>query len=191
MEKGTKTKKKKTRKELEEQLNRYAARVEELEARVAELEQERKQQEDRYLRLLADFDNYRKAQEQRWKQMVGVATENLMMALIPVLDAFEEARRAMQKATDTDALRKGVEMIHRRMLGVLTREGLEMLGEEGEPFDPSRHEVLEVVNREDLPENTVARVLQRGYRLNGKLLRPARVQVTRATGTTETDKKEG
>jgi len=191
MAEKSQTRKSRTKKELEEQLARCEGRLQELEARLQELEQERAQQEDRYLRVLADFDNFRKTQEQRWKQMVGVATENLMMALIPVLDAFEEARRAMLQATDTEALRRGVDMIHRQLIEVLTREGLEVVGQEGEPFDPSLHEVLDVVEREDVPENAVVRVLQRGYRLNGKLLRPARVQVARSVARPEDEKKEG
>ena len=142
------------------------------------LRQEVEDWKDRYLRVLADFDNYRKAQEQRWKLAVDTANERLIRDLLVVLDHFEQALRAMENAQDVEAVRKGVEMIFRQLQDILAREGLERVDGVGQ-FDPALHEALDVVERPDLPDGAIVEVLQPGYRLKGKLLRPARVRVNR------------
>lgn len=142
------------------------------------LRKEMEDWKDRYLRVLADFDNYRKAQEQRWKLAVDTANERLIRDLLVVLDHFEQALAAMEQASDVEAIRKGVEMIYRQFRDLLIREGLERVDGEG-TFDPSIHEALDVVARPDLPDGAIVEVLQPGYRLKGKLLRPARVRVNR------------
>ncbi len=151
---------------------------ERLEREVEALQGEIASWKERYLRTLADFDNYRKAQEQRWKLAVDTANERLIRDLLVVLDHFEQALQAMDGAADVEAVRRGVEMIYRQLQNLLEKEGLERVDAKG-LFDPSFHEALDVVEREDLPDGAIVDVLQPGYRLKGKLLRPARVRVNR------------
>lgn len=151
---------------------------ERLEQEISNLRQEVASWKDRYLRTLADFDNYRKAQEQRWKMVVDTANERLIQDLLKILDHFEHALDAMSKATDVESIRTGVSMIYRQLRGLLEKEGVERI-DTPEIFDPSLHEALDVTEREDLPDGAVVEVLQAGYRLKGKLIRPAKVRVNR------------
>ena len=128
-------------------------------------------------RLQADFENYRKRVLREQTALVGRATEGLVEQLLPVLDSFELALANLGSDTDVDSLRKGVELVYAELIGVLERSGLEPIAALGEPFDPNVHEA---VMQDDGPgEPRVGGVLRTGWKLKGRVLRPAMVKVTR------------
>ena len=128
-------------------------------------------------RLQADFENYRKRVLREQTALVERATEGLLEQLLPVVDSFELALANLDSDTDVDSLRKGVELVYAEFLGVLERAGLEPIAALGEPFDPNVHEA---VMQDDGPgEPRVGGVLRTGWKLKGRVLRPAMVKVTR------------
>lgn len=129
---------------------------------------------DRYLRTLADFENFRKRSEREKDDFKRYALVGVIRDLLPVIDNFE---RALEHAEEDDEFHKGVALIYKQLFDVLQRNGLKPIGESGVRFDPNIHEA--VVREEDpsVPSHTVVAVLQKGYFLYDRLLRPALVKV--------------
>jgi molecular chaperone GrpE len=135
------------------------------------------QAQERYLRTLADFDNYRKRVE-RERDEIGVAAKrDLLLGLLDLADSFERAVASAAGSDGEDPLAAGFLAIYRQLQRLLASHGVTTFESAGEPFDPERHEAVGVVDADDVPEGHVARELGRGYLWNGRLLRPARVQV--------------
>jgi molecular chaperone GrpE len=128
-------------------------------------------------RLQADFENYRKRVLREQTALVERATEGLVEQLLPVLDSFELALANLNSDTDVESLRKGVELVYAELIGVLERSGLEPIAALGEPFDPNVHEA--VMQDDGAGEPRVGGVLRTGWKLKGRVLRPAMVKVTR------------
>jgi molecular chaperone GrpE len=147
---------------------------------VADIDQLQRERDDLLgtsQRLQADFENYRKRVLREQTALVERATEGLIERLLPVVDSFELAIANIGGDTDVESLRKGVELVYAELLGVLERAGLEPINAQGEPFDPNVHEA---VMQEDGPgEPRVGGVLRSGWKLKGRVLRPAMVKVTR------------
>ena len=147
---------------------------------VADIDQLQRERDDLLgtsQRLQADFENYRKRVLREQTALVERATEGLLEQLLPVVDSFELAIANIGGDTDVESLRKGVELVYAELLGVLERAGLEPINAQGEPFDPNVHEA---VMQEDGPgEPRVGGVLRSGWKLKGRVLRPAMVKVTR------------
>ena len=129
---------------------------------------------DRYLRTLADFENYRKRAEREKADFQRYALAGVIRDLLPVIDNFD---RALEHAEEGDEFHKGVALIYKQLFEVLQRHGLKPISESGVRFDPNIHEA--VVREEDpsVPSHTVVAVLQKGYFLHDRLLRPAMVKV--------------
>jgi molecular chaperone GrpE len=129
---------------------------------------------DRYLRTLADFDNFRKRAEREKQDFRKYAVAETIRDLLPVLDNFD---RALDHAEQGDDFHKGVLLIYKQLYDVLQRHGLKPIEESGVHFDPNIHEA--VVREEDasVPSHTVTAILQKGYFLHDRLLRPAMVKV--------------
>lgn len=138
-----------------------------------QLAEQKLQLEEQHLRLQADFDNYRKRSRGERDEVVKMANSRLIGDLLPVLDNFERAVAALPE----DAGREGVQLIHRQLLEVLGAAGLAQIEAVGADFDPQFHEA--VLQTDEGPEQTgkVIAEAQKGYLLNGKLLRPSLVQV--------------
>jgi len=158
----------------------------EAEARIAELERERDERLDDLRRLAADFDNYRKRAVRDQESLVARAHERLMKALLPVLDDLERALEAASKHEEAK-LEEGVELVARELRAALEREGLEEIETDGR-FDPHVHEAL-LSQPSEHEEGSVLEVLQKGYRLGDRVLRPARVVVSQ--GAPEPQTQEG
>jgi molecular chaperone GrpE len=150
-------------------------RVEELERRLAEVEVERDQRLADLQRVAADFDNYRKRAVRDQEALVARAHERLVKQLLPVLDNLE---RAVVSAAEhqEEQVREGVELIARELHDALRREGLEEIETDGR-FNPHVHEAL-LTQPSEAEEGSVIEVLQKGYRLGDRVLRPARVAVS-------------
>lgn len=146
-----------------------------LAAALAEAEAKR----DEYLRdlqrLAADFDNFRKRVARDQEALVARAAERLVKELLPVLDDLERAAESVAKAAEA-GVAEGVAMVQRGLAGALGKEGLRELEAHGQPFDPHCHEAL-LQQPSEAPEGTVIQILQKGYRLGDRVLRPARVVV--------------
>lgn len=158
-----------------------AADAEELAAEVVEGDLDRLLGERDEMRALAqqiqaDFENYRKQALRRETAIVERASESLVEALLPVLDSFDAAVTQLPPDTD-EGVRKGVELVFAQLVGVLERAGLERIESDGTPFDPNEHEA--VLHEEGDGEPTVAATMRTGYRLKGRVLRPAMVKVTK------------
>jgi len=138
-------------------------------------EQELARTREAMLRLRAEMDNREKRLEREMARTRKFALEALLRDLVPVMDSIDQALAADDAAGDEH----GMALVRRQAVKVLGEHGLEVLDPEGQPFDPSWHEAVATEPRDDVEPDTVARVLQRGYRLNERLIRPARVIVAR------------
>ena len=145
---------------------------------------------DRFLRATADLDNYRKRVAREREELVRAANERVVAALLPVLDNLERALAAAETVTGTapaagpatgpDPLLDGVKQIQVQFRRTLEQFGLqEIAAHAGHPFDPNVHEAISHVEHPDHPEGAVTQQLQRGYKLADRLLRPARVVVSK------------
>lgn len=141
---------------------------------------------DRYLRTLADFENFRKRSEREKEDFRRYALVGVIRDLLPVIDNFD---RALEHAEEGDEFHKGVALIYKQLFDVLQRHGLKTISESGVRFDPNIHEA--VVREEDpsVPSHTVVAILQKGYFLHDRLLRPAMVKV--AVGGPEENESAG
>ncbi|MFY0992202.1 nucleotide exchange factor GrpE [Halomonas sp. C05BenzN] len=151
-----------------------AARVEELEQSVAEAK-------DQALRAAAEAQNVRRRAEQEAEKARKFALEKFVRELLPVVDSLEKALEAMGEDA-TEAHREGVSMTLKMQHDVLGKFGVEVVEPHGEPFDPQYHEAMAMVPNPELEPNTVMEVMQKGYLLNGRLVRPAMVVVSQAAG---------
>lgn len=138
--------------------------------------------EDRQLRLTAEFENFRRRTLKEKQDTFKYGHQNLVKDLLATVDNLERAVVHVEGNKDGDfqSLLQGVELVQRELLGVLSKHGVERIEAEGQPFDPAVHEAMAQVPRPDLPANTVIQVLQTGYMLRDRMLRPARVVVSKA-----------
>lgn len=156
-----------------------------LEKAVDEVEvarQEAKDAVDRFVRLQADWENFRRRTRLEREVEKGRAAEGLVTGLLPVLDDMERAvDHARQNTADDEQFIQfvdGVQQIHDKMVGILAKDGVEVIDPAGEPFDPLAHQAVGREENADVYEDTVAQVYQKGYRMGGKVIRTAMVTVT-------------
>ena len=138
------------------------------------LRAENQQLKDRYLRTLADFENFRKRNEREKADFFKHALGQVLKDILPVLDNFD---RALEHAEEGDEFHKGVLLIYKQLFDVLEKHGLKPIDETGVHFDPNIHEAVIREEDESVPSHTVVTVLQKGYFLHDRLLRPALVKV--------------
>jgi molecular chaperone GrpE len=135
--------------------------------------------QERYLRTLAEFDNFRRRTARERDDWRRLAQEELLREILPVLDNFDRALAAAPApgVDDAGGFRAGVELIHRDFLNALERLGVRPFSAVGEAFDPQRHEAVARVERGDVADHTVVGEAQRGFLFRDRVLRPARVVV--------------
>jgi molecular chaperone GrpE len=138
------------------------------------LHEENRDLKDRYLRTLADFENYRKRSDREKGDYYKHALADLLKDLLPVLDNFD---RALEHAEGGDEFHKGVLLIYKQLYSTLQKYGLRPIEQANVPFDPKIHEAVIREENPSVPSNTVVAVLQKGYFLHDRLLRPAMVKV--------------
>ena len=132
---------------------------------------------DRFLRLQAEFDNYKKRSYKERVEFIKFANEGLILELLAILDNFERGIKAAELKKDFDLLHQGVDMISKQLHVLLESKGLNRIKSVGERFDPHKHEAVEVIEDEKAQEDVVVDELQPGYTLNGRIIRPAKVKV--------------
>lgn len=146
-------------------------------SKVAELEAKLDEAENRYLRLQADFDNFRRRSRLDLEASAKYRAQNLVTDLLPAIDSFE---RAMQMDTDNEqakSLLKGMDMVYQGLLAALKKEGVEPIEAVGQEFDPHRHQAVMQDNDENYGSNIVVAELQKGYMLKDRVIRPSMVKV--------------
>ena len=154
------------------------AKIEELEKKVAELENKTAKDKDDYLRLMAEFDNYRRRTSQEKLELVSMASTDTIKGLLPVLDDCERALKVLNESKDSDAAKEGTELIYHKLMAYLQSKGLAVIEAQNETFDTDLHEAVAqfpVQNEEQ--KGKVFDVVQTGYTLNGKVIRFAKVVV--------------
>lgn len=170
--------------DFDDEVTEVEAAVAEAEAAVesdlSQLEGERNELMDTLRRVQADFENYRKRVQREQMTLVERATERLVEDLLPVLDSFDGALGSFGSADtpEQEKLRNGVQGIHSQFVAVLQKAGLERIDADGAQFDPNEHEA--VMQDDGSGEPHVAETMRTGYRLKGRVVRPAMVRVTRA-----------
>ena len=128
----------------------------------------------RYLRLMADFQNYKKRVEKEKSDLYSYANEKLISELLAVVDNFE---RALEQEAGDDGFKEGMEMIFKQLGDVLEKSGLAEILALGEEFDPNFHNAVMTEETEEYESGKVSGVMQKGYTLNGKVIRPSMVKV--------------
>ncbi len=145
---------------------------------VAELEEQLAAANEARLRALAEFQNYRRRTDEERESLKSFLLAGVMESLLPIVDNFGRAVDSMNASTDIDKLRDGITGIHRQLTSVLEKNGVEQIEAEGAAFDPNMHNAVMRVDDTDVPADTVVEVLQPGYTIGGRVLRPALVKVS-------------
>lgn len=147
--------------------------------RLTECQGQMQEYSDKLLRLHADFDNYKKRASKEKEQFVKYANEGLIFELINVLDNFERAFESANAMDDFASLHQGVEMILKQVDDLLKKNGVKKIECVGKNYDPTEQEAIAHVETEEFPENTVVEEVQKGYKVENKLIRPAIVKVAK------------
>jgi molecular chaperone GrpE len=150
-------------------------------ARIEQLEAQAEEASNRYLRLAADFDNFKKRARQEQADLVRSANADLIGKLLPVVDNFHRVLESVPEAAD-DAWVKGVKLTLQQLEELLAAQGVQPIEAVGQPFDPSLHEAIGHEESSEHPEDTVVTEVRRGYRLHDRVVRPALVRVARPVG---------
>ena len=154
------------------------APVSSLDAKIAELEAALAESKDKYLRLAADFDNFKKRSRQEHLETIQHASADLIARLLPGLDDLHKALDHTPEGID-EAWARGLELSVRKLEEALRAHGLETIDAVGKPFDPAVHEAIGHEESSEHPEDTVVQELRRGYRIRDRVVRPALVKVAR------------
>lgn len=132
---------------------------------------------NQYIRLAADFENYRKRHEQEKEALLKYGAENTLKKMLEVLDNFERGLKAIETVEDCDKVKECYNLAYKNFTDVLTKAGLESIPAEGEEFNPSFHEAVMQTPTSEKPEHIIIAELQKGYKLGDKVLRPTLVNV--------------
>ncbi|WP_411553257.1 nucleotide exchange factor GrpE [Paenibacillus lautus] len=147
-------------------------------AELEKLQAELQEQQQRTLRVQADFDNFRRRTQKEKEDLGKYASSKLITELLPVIDNFERALQASEENPEFESFSKGVSMIFRQLESVLATEGLSAMKSAGEPFNPEYHQAIMQVESDEYEEGIVVEEVQKGYMLKDKVLRPAMVKVS-------------
>jgi len=149
---------------------------------VAALRQEVEAGKDRYLRLMAEFDNYKRRSSKEYERLISAANEKLILEMVDVRENFERALKSGGTGGEFAPFYDGMKLIFSKYDEVLIRNGLTPFAESGEPFDPMIHDALMKAPNAQIPADCIAEVFERGYRLNDKVIKHARVIVSSGSG---------
>ncbi|HEY3375246.1 MAG TPA: nucleotide exchange factor GrpE [Candidatus Aquicultor sp.] len=153
--------------------------LEELNERLAKSEAEATEYLDMLRRTQAEMDNFRKRMMKEHERVIECAAEGIVTELLPLIDNLERALDSARAGAERETLAGGVELIYSQLMTILGKQGVSVIDPGGVEFDPQAHQAVMQVESSEYGENVVAEVLQKGYELNGKLLRPAMVKVAK------------
>lgn len=132
---------------------------------------------DNLKRLKAEFDNFRKRMLKEQSEFLKLAAQQVIGELLPVIDNFERALAHEIHGDQIEEYKGGMQMVYKQLKESLSKEGLKALEPVGEPFDPTRHEAMMTMESDEYPEGTVIKVIEKGYLLKDRVIRPAKVAV--------------
>ena len=151
---------------------------EELEKELEKAQKALEEQKDKYLRLSAEFDNYRKRTLKEKAELILNGGEKSLGSILPVVDDFERAIKTMETATDVNAVKEGVELIYNKFMAVLAQNGVKVIETKDQPLDTDFHEAIAVIPApSEAQKGKILDCVQTGYTLNDKVLRHAKVVV--------------
>ena len=140
-------------------------------------EEQAKDNIDQLLRLKADLENTKKRLEREKQDAIRFANERLLIEALPIMDDLDRAMESLAEGHDPEKIAQGLKLAQQKLHQVLERHGVQPVKGIGEAFDPNLHEAVDVVESSDEKDGTVVGELQRGYLLNGRLIRPSRVRI--------------
>lgn len=153
-------------------------REEELEKELEKAEETIEEQKDKYLRLSAEFDNYRKRTMKEKAELILNGGEKSLSSILPVVDDFERAIKTMETATDVEAVKEGVELIYNKFMAVLAQNGVKVIETKDQPLNTDYHEAIAVIPAPtEEQKGKILDCVQTGYTMNDKVLRHAKVVV--------------
>lgn len=142
------------------------------------LQEENTALNDKYLRLFAEFDNYKRRTQKERVELLQTAGKDVIISMLTVLDDFDRANKAMENATDIVAVQEGVQLVHNKLKGILSQKGLKEMESMNTPFDTDNHEAItKIPAPNEEMKGKVMDVLEKGYTLNDKVIRFAKVVV--------------
>lgn len=151
---------------------------EELEQELGKAQETIEEQKDKYLRLSAEFDNYRKRTMKEKAELILNGGEKSLSSILPVVDDFERAIKTMETATDVNAVKEGIELIYNKFLAVLAQNGVKVIETKDQPLNTDYHEAIAVIPApSEAQKGKILDCVQTGYTLNDKVLRHAKVVV--------------
>jgi len=151
----------------------------EFDERISQLELKEKELKDKYLRVVAEFDNYRKRTEKEKKDIFQYGVENFILQLLPFDDIFESVLKQLETTSSSEAIHQGLEMLRKEFTNLLNSLGVKKIESVGKSFDPVIHEASEVVKTTKFHEGKIIEQERAGYFLHDKVLRPALVKVAK------------
>ncbi|MTT32501.1 nucleotide exchange factor GrpE [Terrilactibacillus sp. BCM23-1] len=163
---------------VEEDAEALQAKLAEQQAQLENLAKEKEELNSRYLRAQADFENFKRRSNEEKIQARKFRSQDLVTEVLPVIDNFQRALSVQAESADAENLKQGMEMVLRQLQEALKKEGVEEIEAANQPFDPNLHQAVMQVESSEHESNTVVEVLQAGYTLNGRVVRPAMVKVS-------------
>ena len=148
-----------------------------MQANLEKLEKDAEESHNNYVRALADFDNFRKRQREDISRQIAYTKEDLISKMLAIHDNFLRAAQAAEKDENFDALLEGVKMLIKQLDDFFAKEGVEPIDAIGQEFNPELHEALMKIESDEYESNQIIQEFEKGYTLNGKVLRPSKVQV--------------
>lgn len=158
-------------------------RVEDLMVRLREAEEKVAANYDKYVRAVAELDNYRKRAVREKGDAIQYGNENLLRDILPLVDGMDRALEHACNSDDFEAFKKGLKLLQEQLLGCLQKHGVERIDTAGKEFDPNVHEAMMQVESADHGDSKVVGEFEKGYLLKGRLLRPAKVSVCKRPST--------
>ena len=146
---------------------------------IKKLKEQKEQLQDQLLRKVAEFDNYKKRTDREFFDRMQNANEKLIIELLPVLDDMKRALDHAKQSKEVESLLEGTELIQKKMIAIIEKQGVEELPAEGDEFDPDKHDALMQIDKENVESGRIIEEHLKGYTLNGKVIRHSQVIVAK------------
>ncbi|MFD2618256.1 nucleotide exchange factor GrpE [Terrilactibacillus laevilacticus] len=163
---------------VEEDAETLQAKLAEQQVQIENLAKEKEELNSRFLRAQADFENFKRRSNEEKIQARKFRSQDLVTEVLPVIDNFQRALSVKVESADAENLKQGMEMVLRQLQEALKKEGVEEIEAANQPFDPNLHQAVMQVESSEHESNIIVEVLQAGYTLNGRVVRPAMVKVS-------------
>ncbi len=174
----------------EESLEEDKDEIDVLREKFKKAKAESRDYKDKWMRSVAEFDNYRKRTQKEKKQWIQNANAKLIREIISVLDNFDRTLDNVKSSDNIVVFKDGLELVYQHLMDILYKEGLEAFESIGKEFNPEVHDAMMMIESDEYPEGIIAQEFEKGYRLNNTLLRPARVIVSKGPATPTTKDNE-